>query len=224
MSINEVIIFRRLNFDLSSNTTSSSSSGLLFDKPQIPLLPAYHHSIDNCSSEKTDDYVDIESHNQYENDSHHVKRPPSLSSTTSISTCSPTTTNTTAVHHRSHPIISPIYSHDQYQSRKRSHSPSTTDEESIKRHCSTTNNSRPIVKNDLRNIESLIERVPEKPTVPEPSATIDPNYLYLFYMAQFQNHQKTSLLHSHALQRYLLYNQQHLQNYYYYPSSLTNTK
>jgi hypothetical protein len=222
LSINGVIKFRRLNFDLSSNTTSSSSSGILFDKPQIPLLPPYHRSIDNCSSEKTDDYVDIESHNQYENDSLHVKRPPSLSSTTSISTCSPTTTTTTA-HHRSNPIISPIYSHDQRRSRKRSHSPSTTDEESIKRHCSTTN-SRPIVKNDLRNIESLIERVPEKPTLPEPSPTIDPNYLYLFYMAQFHNHQKTSLLHPHALQRYLLYNQQQLQNYYYYPSSLTNTK
>ncbi len=219
MSINGVIKFRRLNFDLSSNTTSSSS-GILFEKPQIPLIPSYHHSVETCSPEKNDDYVDIESHNQYENDSLHVKRPPSLSSTTSISTCSPTTTT---ARHRSNPIISPIYSHDQHRSRKRSHSPSTTDEEPIKRHCLTTN-SRPIVKNDLRNIESLIERVPEKPSIPEPPTTIDPNYLYLFYMAQFHNHQKTSLLHPHALQRYLLYNQQQLQNYYYYPPSLTNTK
>ncbi len=221
MSISWVIKFRRLNFDLSSNTTSSSS-GILFEKPPIPLIPNYH-SIENYSSEKTDDYIDIESHNQYENDSIHVKRTPSLSSTTSPSTCSPTTTTTN--HHRSNPIISPIYPHE-HRSIKRSRSPSTTDEETNKRLC-LTNNSRPIVKNDLRNIESLIERVPEKPIINEPisTPTIDPNYLYLFYMAQFHNHhQKTSLLHPHALQRYLLYNQQQLQNYYYYPSSITNNK
>ena len=115
----------------------------------------------------------------------------------------------------------------QHRSMKRSRSPSTTDEETSKRLC-LTNNSRPIVKNDLRNIESLIERVPEKPIPNEPMippTSIDPNYLYLFYMAQFQNQQKSPLLHPHALQRYLLYNQQQLQNYYYYPSSsLTNTK
>ena len=89
------------------------------------------------------------------------------------------------------------------------------------------------MKNDLRNIESLIERVPEKPMIlsepisTPPTASIDPNYLYLFYMAQFHNHQKSSLLHPHALQRYFLYNQQQQQfpNYYHYPtSSLTNTK
>jgi hypothetical protein len=111
---------------------------------------------------------------------------------------------------------------------KRSRSPSTTDDETTKRLCST-NHSRPIVKNDLRNIESLIERVPEKPLINEPPPTpispIDPNYLYLFYMAQLHNHQKTPFLHPHALQRYLLYNQQQLQNYYYYhPSSITNPK
>lgn len=219
MSINWVIKFRRLNFDLSSNTTSSSS-GVLFEKPQIPLISNYH-SIEHCSSDKNDDYIDIESHNQYENDSIHVKRTPSLSSTTSISTCSPTTTH----HHRSNPHISPIYPHE-HRSIKRSRSPSTTDEDTNKRVC-LTNHSRPIVKNDLRNIESLIERVPEKPIINEPISphpTIDPNYLYLFYMAQFHNHQKTPLIHPHALQRYLLYNQQQLQNYYYYPSSIPNTK
>jgi hypothetical protein len=198
---------------------------MLFEKPQIPLIPPYH-SIDNCSSEKTDDYIDIESHNQYENDSIDVKRTPSLSSTTSLSTCSPTTTTIPHHHHRSNPIISPTYPHE-HRSIKRSRSPSTTDEDTAKRVC-LTNNSRPIVKNDLRNIESLIERVPEKPIINEPISphpTIDPNYLYLFYMAQFHNHQKTPpLLHPHALQRYLLYNQQQLQNYYYYPSSITNTK
>jgi hypothetical protein len=217
LSIIRVIKFRRINFDLSSNTTSSSS-GILFEKPQIPLIPNYH-SIEH-SSEKNDEFVDIESHNQYENDSLNVKRTPSLSSTTSLSTCSPTTT-----HHRSIPIISPIYPHD-HRSMKRSRSRSITDEETNKRVC-LTNNPRPIVKNDLRNIESLIERVPEKPVINEPippQPTIDPNYLYLFYMAQFHNHQKTPLLHPHALQRYLLYNQQQqLQNYYHYPS-LTNTK
>ncbi|CAF1089148.1 unnamed protein product, partial [Rotaria sordida] len=209
---------RRLNFDLSSSTTAASR--ILFEKPQIPLIPTYH-AIEN-SSEKNDDYIDIESHNHYENDSINIKRTPSLSSTTSISTCSPTTN-----HHRSIPIISPIYSHD-HQSIKRSRSPSTTDEETNKRVC-LTNHTRPIVKNDLRNIESLIERVPEKTTINEPipptptPTTMDPNYLYLFYMAQFHNHQKTQLLHSNPLQRYLLYNQQHLQNYYHYPS-ITNTK
>jgi len=192
-------------------------------------MPNYH-SNDNCSSDKNDDYVDIESHNQYENDSIHVKRTPSLSSSTSISTCSPTATTTTHQHnlHRSNPIISPpIYSHEQQRTMKRSRSPSTTDEETTKRIC-LKNNSRPTIKNDLRNIESLIERVPEKPIINEPiptPTTIDPNYLYLFYMAQFHNHQKAPLLHPHALQRYLLYNQQQLQNYYYYhPSSITNTK
>ncbi|CAF0907800.1 unnamed protein product [Rotaria sp. Silwood1] len=205
---------RRLNFDLSTNTNSTSR--ILFEKPQIPLIPTYH-SIEN-SSEKND-YIDIESHNHYENDSINIKRTPSLSSTTSISTCSPTTN-----HHRSIPIISPIYSHD-HQSMKRSRSPSTTDEDTNKRAC-LTNHTRPIVKNDLRNIESLIERVPEKPTINEPiptPTTIDPNYLYLFYMAQFHNHQKSQLLHPNPLQRYLLYNQQHLQNYYHYPS-IANTK
>lgn len=223
--------FRRLNFDLSSNTTSSSSTGtsrILFDKPPLShLLPTYH-PLENCSNEKPDDYIDVESHHHYENDSLHVKRTPSLSSTTSISTCSPTTT-----HHRSNPIISPIYPHYSDQSRKRSRSPCTNDEESNKRLCSTTNQTRPVVKNDLRNIESLIERVPEKPTISTepistPSTGIDPNYLYLFYMAQFHNHQKPSLLHPHALQRYFLYNQQQqFQNYYPYSSSsssLTNTK
>lgn len=196
---------------------------MLFEKPSIPLLPSYH-SMENCSSEKVDDYIDIESHNQYENDSIHVKRTPSLSSTASISTCSPSITN----HHRSNPIISPTYPHE-HRSMKRSRSPSITDDETNKRVCLTASSSRPIIKNDLRNIESLIERVPEKPIIneslPIPSSTIDPNYLYLLYMAQFQNHQKPSLLHPHALQRYLLYNQQQLQNYYYYhPSSITNTK
>ncbi len=217
MSIIRVIKFRRINFDLSSNTTSSPS-GILFEKPQIPLIPNYH-SVEN-STENNDDFIDIESRNQYENDSINVKRTPSLSSTTSVSTCSPTTT-----HHRSIPIISPIYPYD-HRSMKRSRSRSNTDEETNKRVC-LPNNSRPIVKNDLRNIESLIERVPEKPIPNEQTLTqpiLDPNYLYLFYMAQFHNHQKTPLLHPHALQRYLLYNQQQqLQNYYHYPS-LTNTK
>jgi len=203
--------FRRLNFDLSSNTTSSSSAAILYEKPPIPH---YH------SSEKNDDFIDIESHNQYENDSMHVKRTSSLSSSISVSTCSPTT------HQRSMPIISPTYPYD-HRSMKRSRSPSTTDEETNKRVC-LTNQNRPIVKNDLRNIESLIERVPEKsiinePITPTPPSIIDPNYLYLFYMAQLHNHQKTPLLHPHALQRYLLYNHQQLQNYYHYPS-ITNTK
>ncbi|CAF3516735.1 unnamed protein product [Adineta steineri] len=210
---------RRLNFDLSSNTTSSSSSGILFDKPQIPHIHNYHHSIEN-SSEKNDDYIDIESNNQYENDSINVKRTPNLSSPTSISTCSPPTNHHHQHHHRSMPLISPTYPYE-HRSMKRSRSPSATDEETNKRVC-LTNNTRPVVKNDLRNIESLIERVPEKP-VATPPTIIDPNYLYLFYMAQFNNHQKTPLLHPHALQRYLLYNQQQLQNYYHYPS-ITNTK
>lgn len=219
VDIDTVIKFRRLNFDLTSNTTtsSSSSSRILFEKPHIPLIPNYH-SVDN-STEKNDDFVDVESHNHYENDSMHIKRRPSLSSSTSVSTCSPTANN-----HRSIPIISPIYSHD-HQSMKRSRSPSTTDEETTKRVC-LTNNTRPVVKNDLRNIESLIERVPEKTAISEPipaSSSFDPNYLYLFYMAQFHNHQKPSLMHPNPLQRYLFYNQQHLQNYYHYPS-LTNTK
>jgi hypothetical protein len=177
------------------------------------LLPTYH-SIEN-SSEKNDDYIDIESHNQYENDSINAKRTPSLSSTTSVSTCSPTTT-----HHRSIPFISP--------SMKRSRSPSNTDEETTKRVC-LPNHSRPIVKNDLRNIESLIERVPAKTTtniepILTPTNSMDPNYLYLLYMAQFHNHQKGPLLHPHALQRYLLYNQQQqIQNYYHY-SSISNMK
>ncbi|UJR27075.1 hypothetical protein I4U23_008377 [Adineta vaga] len=216
---------RRLNFDLSSNATSSSSSatttttttttmtGLLFDKPPLPLLHNYH-SLEN-STEKNDDFIDIESHNQYENDSLHVKRTPSLSSPTSTSTCSPTMS-----HHRPFPIISPTYPYD-HRPLKRSRSPSTTDEETNKRVCSN-NIPRPIVKNDLRNIESLIERVPEKP-ISTPPTIFDPNYLYLFYMAQFQNHQKPPLLHPHALQRYFLYNQQQLQNYYQY-SSIPNTK
>ena len=84
----------------------------------------------------------------------------------------------------------------------------------------------------MRNIESLIERVPDKPTVNEtiPTTLMDPNYLYLFYMAQLQQQQQqqqqknSPLLHQNAIQRYLLYNQQQLQNYYYYPSSLTNMK
>lgn len=215
MSTNRVIKFRRLNFDLPSNATSSSR--ILFEKPQIPLLSSYHpieHPLD-----KSEDYVDIESHNPYENDPTNMKRTRSLSSTTSASTCSPT-----ANHHRIMPNISPMYPHD-HQPMKRSRSPSATDEEANKRVC-LTNNNRPTVKNDLRNIESLIERVPEKPTVTEPTQTpapTDPNYLYLFYMAQLHNHQKAQLLHPHPLHRYLLYNQQYLQNYYHYPT-ITNTK
>lgn len=217
---------RRLNFDLSSNT-NSTTRGILFDKPAaLPLLRAYHSS-ENSSSEKTDEFIDIETNNnnnninQYENDLIHAKRTPSLSSSTSLSTCSPTTT-----YHqqRTNPNISPVYPYDQHRSIKRSRSPSTTDEETSKRIC-----SRPIVKNDLRNIESLIERVPDKPTVNETTSTtpMDPNYLYLFYMAQLQQQQQqknSPLLQQNALQRYLLYNQQQLQNYYYYPSSLTNMK
>ena len=217
MSIIEVIKFRRFNFDFSSNTTSSSTSGFLFEKPLIPLISACH-SVEN-SFEKTHDYTNIESLNQYENGSINIQRTLSSSSTTSASTCSPTTNPYPSI-----PNVSPIYSQD-HRTTKRSRSPSTTDEETNKRVCLTTN-IRPNVKNDLRNIETLIERVPDKTINNELTlipTTIDPNYFYLFYMAQFHNHQKTPLLHPYLLQRYLLNSQQYFQNDYYY-SSITNTK
>ena len=199
-------------------------------------MPHFHSS--ERSSEKHDDYIDIESNNPYENDFLNAKRTSSSSSTTSISSCSPLTQHQHQQQQQAHRSIpytsSPNYSHEQRAS-KRSRSPSSTDDETSKRLCSTTS-SRPTVKNDLRNIESLIERAPAKTSVhlespPTPStstttATMDPNYLYLFYMAQLHNHQKTPALHPQALQRYLFYNQQQIQNYYHYPSSspMTNTK
>lgn len=173
--------------------------------------------MDNLS-EKNDDYIDVESNAPYENDFLSVKQTPSLPSTPSLSTCSP---STMAAHRSVTYSSSPSFSHEP-RVMKRSRSPSTADDEASKRVC-LPSHPRASVKNDLRNIESLIERAPaktspskESPTQP---ASMDPNYLYLFYMAQMQNHQKLPLLPPHLLNRHLFYNHQHqLQNFYHYPT------
>jgi hypothetical protein len=181
------------------------------DKSAVQFNRHYAH-VENMS-ENIDDYIDIESNTPYENDPLNVQRTPSHSST---STCSP---NMQAHRSMNCPYSPTSSSHDHRpikRIRTSSSSAVNDNDETSKRFC-LPSNIRPTVKNDLRNIESLIERAPDKANnVNESllnSTNIDPNYLYLFYMAQFHQHQKLPTLPSHALNRYLYYNQQHFPSY-----------